>query len=86
MAHSTLDPDHLDYSRGTMEIREQKATFHMFMGLVKWGSLVTAALLLFLSVWFGTEAGFFTAFVTAGVVFVLGWMLLRDRRRDEAGH
>jgi hypothetical protein len=82
MAGHAVDHDHADYTPGSMEIDEQRSTFHIFIGLVKWGSLFTSALLLMLSIWFGTEAGPLTAIFTAVVVLVLGWWLLRDKRRD----
>jgi hypothetical protein len=31
-----------DHHHGEMDIREQESTFHLFMGLTKWGSLITA--------------------------------------------
>ncbi|HEX8568474.1 MAG TPA: aa3-type cytochrome c oxidase subunit IV [Caulobacteraceae bacterium] len=80
------DVEPIDYSRGTMEIVEQRATFDIFIGLVKWGSLLIAALLLMLSVWFGTEAGFFTAFISAVVLFVLGWFLLKKKNASDRPH
>ena len=80
------DVEPIDYSRGTMEIQEQKATFDIFIGLTKWGSLLIAALLLLLSVWFGTEAGFFTAFISAAVLFVAGWFLLKKKNASDRPH
>ena len=80
------DVEPIDYSRGSMEIVEQRATFDIFIGLVKWGSLLIAALLLLLSVWFGTEAGFFTAFISAAVVFVVGWFLLKKKNESDRPH
>ena len=80
------DVEPIDYSRGTMEIGEQKATFDIFIGLTKWGSLFTAALLLFLSVWFGTEAGFFTAFISAVALMVAGFWLLKKKNRSDRPH
>ena len=35
-----------DYHRGEMDIAEQTKTFHLIMGMTKWGSLVLAAFLL----------------------------------------
>ena len=35
-----------DYHRGEMDIAEQKTTFHLIMGMTKWGSLVLGILLL----------------------------------------
>lgn len=65
------------YKRGEMNIQEQVSTFHLVMGLTKWGSLGLAALLLFLVMWFCTTAGFLAGAVTAAVVLTLGALLLR---------
>ena len=86
MGERATDVEPIDYSRGSMEINEQRATFDIFIGLVKWGSLFTAALLLFLSVWFGTEAGFFTAFVTAAVLVVAGLWVLKKKNASDRPH
>jgi thiamine transporter ThiT len=69
-----------------MDISEQAATFNVIMKLTKWSSLLTAALLLMLAVWFGTEAGFFTAFLSALVLLVAGWFLLRSKQRSDRPH
>ena len=46
-----------DYHRGEMDIHEQASTFQLVMGITKWGSLVMAAFLLFLVLWFCTPRG-----------------------------
>jgi hypothetical protein len=71
-----------DYHHGEMDIREQESTYNLFMGLTKWGSLVTAALLLFLTLLFCTRTGFPGSFAAAAVVTALGVLLLRD----DSGH
>jgi hypothetical protein len=68
-----------DYHRGEMDIHEQVSTFHLVMGITKWGSLILASLLLFLVLWFCTGAGLLGALVTGGVVLALGILLLRSR-------
>lgn len=67
-----------DYQRGTMEISEQTSTYNLFMGLTKWGSLATAAILLFLTLWFAVGAGFLAAFIGAAVLMVAGIFFLRN--------
>jgi hypothetical protein len=67
-----------DHHHGEMDIREQESTFHLFMGLTKWGSLLTAALLLFLTLLFCTRTGFPGSFAAAAAVTALGVILLRD--------
>ncbi len=54
-----------DYHRGEMDIQEQVSTFHLVMGMTKWGSLILAAFLLFVVIWFCTKAGFLAGFITA---------------------
>ena len=85
MARAT-DVEPIDYSRGSMDIVEQRATFDIFIGLTKWGSLLIAALLLFLSMMFGTEAGFFGSALAALVVFVVGWFLLKKKNESDRPH
>ncbi|HEX4712864.1 aa3-type cytochrome c oxidase subunit IV [Phenylobacterium sp.] len=72
------------YHRGDMDIHEQVSTFHLVMNLTKWGSLVLAALLLALVLWFCTAAGFMAGAISGLVVLGLGTVLLRSR--GEPGH
>jgi len=73
-----------DYHRGEMDISEQVSTFHLVMGITKWGSLILASFLLFVTIWFCTSAGFVSGFITGGIVFVLGFVLLREK--PQAAH
>ena len=73
-----------DYHRGDMDVSEHTATFHGFMGLAKWGSLVVAVALLFLVMVFCAHAGLFQALLAAVVVAAVGAFLLRDK--PNAGH
>ena len=68
-----------DYHRGDMEIAEQKSTFHLIMGLTKWGSLATTVLVLYLVLQFCTETGFLGSVISSLVVLVLGVLLLREK-------
>lgn len=68
-----------DYHRGDMDIHEQAHTWALFKKLAKWGSLVTAVALLFLTMWFCTNAGFIGSAVTAVVVLAIGIFVLRER-------
>ena len=72
-----------DYHRGEMDIHEQVSTFHLVMNITKWGSLISAALILTLVLWFCTGAGFLGGAVTGIVVLALGILLLR---RGSGGH
>jgi hypothetical protein len=73
-----------DYHRGEMDIHEQVSTFNLVMGMTKWGSLILAAFLLFLVIWFCTPAGFVSGFVSGAVLLGLGVVLLRSK--PEAAH
>jgi hypothetical protein len=68
-----------EYHRGEMDIHEQVATFHLVMGMTKWGSLIIAAGLLTVVLWFCTTAGFLAGLIAGVVVLVLGIALLRER-------
>ena len=69
-----------DYHRGEMDIREQANTFHAFGALTKWLSLATAVILLTLTRWFATDAGFFGGLITGVVVLAIGIWVLRERK------
>jgi hypothetical protein len=73
-----------EYHRGEMDISEQVATFHLFNGMTKWGSLALAALLVLLVLWFCTPAGFLAGFVSAVIVTAIGIVVLREK--PDAGH
>ena len=68
-----------DYHRGEMDISEQVSTFHLVMGMTKWGSLILASFLLWMVIWFCTSAGFLSGLITGGVVLALGIVLLREK-------
>ncbi|MBJ7411360.1 MAG: aa3-type cytochrome c oxidase subunit IV [Phenylobacterium sp.] len=74
-----------DYQRGNMDIAEQVSTFHLVMGLTKWGSLYISAGLLFFTLLFCTHTGFVGSAISAVVMVVLGTLLLRDKK-DAAAH
>ncbi|MDP8917101.1 MAG: aa3-type cytochrome c oxidase subunit IV [Pseudomonadota bacterium] len=85
-ADRPIDREPIDYTIGSMDITEQVATFNVIMRLVKWVSLGIAALLLMLTVWFGTAAGFFTAFASAAALIIVGFFLLRAKNKSDAPH
>jgi hypothetical protein len=74
-----------DYHRGEMDIHEQASTYAAFLTLSKWGSLVLAAGVLFFTLLFCTNTGFLGSAVSAFVVLVLGFLLLRAKPQA-AGH
>ena len=79
------DPHHADahddYVRGSQEISEQTATFSLFMGLAKWGSLVLAAVLAFLTIWFMPGGSFIAGLITAVVLMTAGIFFLRSGKK-----
>jgi hypothetical protein len=72
------------YKHGEMDIQANKASFHAFILMSKWGSLSVAAGVLFLVLWFCTGAGFITAFISAAIVAGLGYLLLREKPKAVA--
>jgi len=80
------DPHHASdthdgYVRGSQEISEQNRTFHAFIGLAKWGSLIIAALLMFLTLWFQPGGSFVAGAITALVMLVAGYFLLKSGKK-----
>jgi hypothetical protein len=68
-----------DYQRGEMDIHEQSATFEAFGKMTKWGSLAIASLLLTITLWFCTPAGFIGGVIPGVVLAVLGVVFLREK-------
>ena len=62
---------------GEMPVQAQASTYHSVMGLFKWGALGVAALLVLLTLWFCTPAGFVPGFVVAVIMTILGVVFLR---------
>ncbi len=78
---------HDEYHRGHMEIGEQATTYSLFMTLTKWGSLVLAAVLTAIVLWFCTEAGFLGGLIAGVVLFVAGFFYLKKKPAADAdGH
>jgi hypothetical protein len=77
------DPHHASdsYVRGSQEISEQEATFDAFMGMTKWGSLAIAVLLFFLTLWFQPGGSLMTAVITAVVLSVAGFFMLKSPKK-----
>jgi hypothetical protein len=68
-----------DYHRGEMDVHEQQATFRSVMVASKWSTLAIIAGIAFLTLWFCTSAGFFSALVTAIIIVAVGIFALRER-------
>ena len=60
----------------TPYVVEHERTYHAFSILVRWSMLVLGDLILWLSLWFASPAGFLGATVVGIAVFVLGYMFL----------
>ncbi len=65
--------------RGEMTIGEQSSTYRAFDGLVRWGSLAIASLLLFLVLMFCTRVGFIGAAAPVAILLVAGAVFLRSK-------
>ena len=72
-------PDDDAYERGDMEIREHRSTYRAFDGLVRFGGLGVAGLLLFLTLMFCTTVGFIGAAVPTAILLVAGGVFLRKQ-------
>ena len=70
--------------QGKRHLAEQTSTFHLVMGLTKWGSLYISSSLLFFVLLFCTHTGFLGSAATAVVMAVLGTLLLRDKKTAAA--
>lgn len=60
-----------------MDYVEHQKTYALFLGVVKWGILFIAALLISMAFGFFTTAGFFSATVLFILIIVIGAFLLR---------
>ena len=77
------DPHHASdsYDRGSQEISEQESTFDAFMGMTKWGSLIIAVLLVFLTLWFQPGGSLMTALITAVVLSAGAFFMLKSPKK-----
>jgi hypothetical protein len=79
MANSPESHDaHDAYVHGSQEISEQKSTFDAFVGMSKWGSLLIASAVLFLVMWFQPGGSFIGGVISAVVVLVAGYFILKS--------
>ena len=60
-----------------MDYQEHEKTYSLFLGVVKYGSLATAAVLLAMAFGFFTSAGFFSAVILFFLICAVGAFLLR---------
>jgi hypothetical protein len=78
--------DTSDYQRGGMDIAEQTSTFKLVMAMTKWGSLYTAAGILFFTLLFCTATGFMGSAIATIVMIAAGTFFLRDKPDSAAAH
>ena len=76
--------DDSEYEHGQMDVHQQQHSYELFASLTKWVSLHFAVILVFLVILTCTKLGFVTALVTAVVVAVLGWLMLK--KKPDAAH
>lgn len=69
------------YQRGTMTIEEQVSTWKLVQNIMSWGSLIVAALVLFLTVWFMPNGSFIGGFLAAAVLFAAGFFMLKPSKK-----
>jgi len=81
--HDAADHDAEAYVHGTMTSEEQASTWALFQDLAKWGSLVVAVVLLFLTIWFQPGGSFVGGFIAAAVVSVGGWFFLKGGKKAD---
>jgi hypothetical protein len=71
--------DHGEYHHGDQNPATQIADFRLFTAFTKWASLHAAVLILFLTLWFCTSAGFLGALVSAIIVLAIGIAVFRSK-------
>jgi hypothetical protein len=64
-----------------MIVEEHEKTYSGFLKMTKWGSLYLAAVLMLLTLWFCTSAGFMGGAITAVVILVLGTLVLSEKHK-----
>ena len=74
------------YEHGHMDIHQQQSSFDGFMKMTKWGSLAVAVLVLFATLNFCTDVGFFGAIVPPAVLLVLGIVFLKEKPGAAGAH
>jgi hypothetical protein len=67
------------YHHGDQDISEQVATYRAFGSLSKWGSLVIAAGLFMLVLWFCVGVSFFSGLIPGLILLGAGIYFLRDK-------
>jgi hypothetical protein len=79
-----MDAPSSEYHRGDQDASMNVSTYHGFIGLTKWGSLVISVGLVMLTMWFCTDAGFGAGLISGGVLLALGIVFLRSKSGSES--
>lgn len=78
--HDAADHDAEAYVHGSMTIEEQTATWELFQVLAKWGSLVVACILLFLTLAFQPGGSIMGGLIAAVVMGAAGYLFLKGSK------
>jgi thiamine transporter ThiT len=78
-----MDAPSSEYHHGDQDPSAQVSTYRTFLTLTKWFSLHVAVLVLMLSIWFCTDAGFVAGLISGIVVLALGIVFLRSKPGSE---
>ena len=73
---------HSEYHHGDQNPATQIADFRLFAALTKWLSLFAATLILMLTLWFCTGAGFLGGLVPGLIVLGIGVAVFRNKPRQ----
>jgi hypothetical protein len=68
-----------EFHHGDQDAAAKRATYSAFMAMTKWGSLLLAATVAWLVLWFCTPAGFWTGSIVAVFLLIVGWQFLRKK-------
>ena len=70
---------HSEYHHGDQNPATQIADFRLFAAFTKWISLIAGALILVLTLWFCTRAGFLGGLVPGLIVLAIGIAMFRQK-------
>jgi len=68
-----------DHTRGEMDISRHKATFEGVMNVSVFSSLITGLTVLYLTLVFGAETGWFNALIASAIVGGVAGYMLKQR-------
>jgi hypothetical protein len=68
--------DRTRFGEQTTELVAHERTYHAFSLLVRWSMLLIGDVILWLTLWFASPAGFWGATVVGAVAFMLGYHFL----------